>query len=147
MTKMSKTYSQKQSEVNHKWIVVDAATAPVGRLATFVAKRLTGKYKATYTPNIDDGDYVVVINTDQAVVTGKKETDKVYYSYSGYPSGLKETSLAETRQKDSRRIVEAAVKGMLPKNKLQAERMKRLRVFPGSGHSHAPQQPEKVEVR
>ena len=144
---MTKTYSQKQSEVEHKWIIIDASTAPVGRLATFIANRLSGKYKATYTPHIDAGDYVVVINSDHVVVTGNKEAAKTYYSYSGYPSGLKETTLAEARQKDSRRIVEQAVKGMLPKNKLQAERMKRLRVFPGSEHTHAPQQPEKVEVK
>lgn len=144
---MAKTYSQKQSEVNHKWIIVDASTAPVGRLATFIANRLSGKYKPTYTPNIDDGDYVVVINSDKAAVSGDKETSKNYYSYSGYPSGLKKATVAETRQKDSRLIIEKAVKGMLPKNKLQAERMKRLRVFTGEDHTHVPQQPQKVEVK
>lgn len=142
-----KTYSQKQTEVSHKWIIVDASTAPVGRLATFVARRLTGKYKATYTPNIDDGDFVVVVNAKDAVVTGNKETDKKYYSYSGFPSGLKTATLAQAREKDATRIVEQAVKGMLPKNKLLAERMKRLRVFNDENHTHAPQQPEKVEVK
>jgi len=145
--KQFKTYSQSQSTVEHKWVLVDAGDAPIGRLSTFIAQRLTGKYKATYTPSIDDGDFVVVVNANNAVVTGNKAEDKKYYSYSGYPSGLKTTTFTQEKAKDATKLVEHSVKGMLPKNKLQAERMKRLRVFAGSEHTHEPQQPQKVEVK
>lgn len=142
-----KTYSQKPSEISRRWVLFDASELPLGRLATQVAIHLTGKYKPTYTPHIDGGDYVVVINAAQAVVTGDKETDKVYYRHSGFPGGIKDVSLKEVREKFPERIVEEAVKGMLPKNKLQAERLKRLRVFAGSEHDHTAQTPEKVEVK
>lgn len=142
-----KTYSMKASEVNHKWILVDAANVPVGRVATFVAQRLIGKYQPSFTPSMDSGDNVVIINADQVKLTGEKEADKKYYSYSGYPSGLKTKTAAELRTKNPTKIIEMAVKGMLPKNKLQAERMKRLRVFAGAEHDHAAQQPQKVEVK
>lgn len=142
-----KTFSQKASEVNHVWIEVDAASAPLGRVATFIAKRLMGKYKPTYTPSMDDGDFVVVINAEKAIVTGGKETDKIYYNYSGFPGGLTEANLAKVRKDKPERIIMDAVAGMLPKNKLHAERMKRLRIFVGESHSHAPQKPVKVEVK
>lgn len=143
----AKTYSQKPSEVTRKWILIDASSAPLGRVSTVIAKYLIGKYKPTYTPHIDAGDYVVVINADQAVVTGDKETGKTYYRHSGFPGGIKSASLAEVRAKDSSRIIEEAVKGMIPRNKLAAERLKRLRVFGGSDHAHTAQTPEKVEVK
>jgi large subunit ribosomal protein L13 len=143
----AKTYSQKPSEVSRRWLLVDASEAPLGRIATQIATYLTGKYKPSYTPHIDGGDYVVVINAKDAVVTGDKETGKVYYRHSGFPGGIKEARLEEVREKFPERIIEAAVKGMLPKNKLAAERMKRLRVFAGSEHTHAAQSPEKVEVK
>ena len=142
-----KTYSQKPSEVSRRWVIFDASELPLGRLATIIATHLTGKYKPSYTAHIDGGDYVVVINASKAVVTGNKETDKIYYRYSGFPGGIKDASLAEVREKFPERIIESAVKGMLPKNKLQAERLKRLRVFAGEEHSHAAQTPEKVEVK
>lgn len=142
-----KTFSLKAADVKHNWVLVDASTAPLGRLSTFIATRLTGKYKPTFTPSMDDGDFVVVINADKVVVTGDKEESKVYYRHSGFPGGIKERSLKETRQLDSTRIVTAAVKGMVPKNKLAAERMKRLRVFPGSEHGHAAQKPVTLEVK
>ncbi|OYX42168.1 50S ribosomal protein L13 [Candidatus Saccharibacteria bacterium 32-49-12] len=142
-----KTYSQKPSEISRRWVLFDASELPLGRLATRIADHLTGKYKPTYTPHMDGGDYVVVINAAQAVVTGNKETDKVYYRHSGFPGGIKDASLAEVREKFPERIIEDAVKGMLPKNKLQAERLKRLRVFAGADHSHTAQTPEKVEVK
>lgn len=142
-----KTYSQKAADVDHKWIVIDAAQAPLGRVATVIATRLIGKYKPTYTPHIDDGDYVVVINADKAVLTGNKETDKVYYSYSGFPSGLKETTAKQAREKDATQIIIHAVAGMIPRNKLHSVRMQRLRVFNGEEHTHAPQKPVKVEVQ
>lgn len=143
----AKTYSQKPSEVTRRWILIDAADAPLGRVSTQIAKYLIGKYKPSYTPHIDGGDYVVVINAANAVVTGDKETGKVYYRHSGFPGGIKEATLSEVRTKHPERIITAAVKGMLPKNKLAAERMKRLRVFPGADHTHAAQTPEKVEVK
>jgi large subunit ribosomal protein L13 len=142
----SKTYSQKQGEISRRWILVDASSAPLGRVAVTIASYLIGKYKPTYTPHIDNGDYVVVINAEKVVVTGNKENDKKYYRYSGYPSGLTTRSLAEMREKFPERIITQAVKGMIPHNKLAAERLKRLRVFVGGEHSHTAQSPEKVEV-
>ena len=144
----AKTYSQKPVEVERRWVLIDAETAPtLGRLATEIATYLTGKNKVTYTPHTDGGDYVVVINAEKVKVTGNKEEDKTYYRHSGFPGGLKEASLKEVRMKDASMINEKAVKGMLPKNKLQEERMKRLRVYNGSEHNHVAQKPEKVEVK
>jgi large subunit ribosomal protein L13 len=143
----AKTYSQKPSEVSRRWILIDASEAPLGRIATQIATYLSGKYKPSFTPHIDGGDYVVVINARDAVVTGNKEKGKVYYHHTGFPGGIKDATLAEVREKHPERIIEEAVKGMLPKNKLAPERMKRLRVFAGSDHSHTAQTPEKVEVK
>lgn len=143
----AKTYSQKPSEINREWFLVDASEASLGRIATIIADKLIGKNKPTYTPHIDGGDYVVVINAENTVVTGEKETDKIYYRYSGFPGGIKDAQLKEVREKFPERIIEAAVKGMLPKNKLAAERMARLRVFAGSEHAHTAQTPKKVEVK
>ncbi len=143
----SKTYSQKPSEVNRRWILIDASTAPLGRLSVAIAKYLIGKYKPTYTPHIDAGDYVVVINAEKLVVTGDKENGKMYYRHSGFPGGLTEATLSEMRIKYPERIIEEAVKGMIPRNKLAAERLKRLRVFRGETHAHEAQTPQKVEVK
>lgn len=142
-----KTYSQKPSEVNRRWILIDAKDANLGRLSTEIAKYLIGKYKPTYTPHIDGGDYVVVINAKDVPVTGNKELVKRYYRHSGFPGGIKDARLEEVREKFPERIIEAAVKGMLPKNKLAPERMKRLKIFTDAEHAHAAQQPEKVEVQ
>ena len=142
-----KTYSQKTAEISRRWILIDAEDATLGRVSTQIAKYLIGKYKPTYTPHIDSGDYVVVINAKNLKVTGSKETDKMYYRHSGFPGGLKEAQLKELREKNPARIIEAAVKGMLPKNKLSPGRMGRLRVFEGEQHDHTAQQPEKVEVK
>lgn len=142
----AKTYSQKPSEVTRRWILIDASSAPLGRVATTISKYLIGKYKPTFTAHIDGGDYVVVINAAEVVVTGQKESDKRYYHHSGYPGSLRDESLSELRTKYPERIVIEAVKGMIPKNKLAADRLGRLRVFAGSEHPHAPQTPEKVEV-
>ena len=147
MSVNAKTYSQKPSEVTRRWILIDAAEAPLGRIATQIATYLTGKYKPTYTAHIDGGDYVVVINAKDAVVTGDKETGKVYYHHTGFPGGIKDATLAEVRAKFPERIIENAVRGMLPKNKLIDARMKRLKVFVGSEHAHTAQTPEKVEVK
>lgn len=143
----SRTYSQKPSEVTRRWILIDAGEAPLGRVATQIATYLIGKYKPTYTPHIDGGDYVVVINAEKAVLTGDKETDKVYYRHSGFPGGIKSATAQEIRVKAPELLVEKAVKGMLPKNKLSPERMKRLRIFAGSEHTHTAQTPEKVEIK
>lgn len=142
-----KTYSQKPTEVTRRWVLIDAKDAPLGRLATEIAKYLIGKYKPTYTAHIDGGDYVVVINAKDAVVTGDKERNKKYYRHSGFPGGIREASLGEVREKFPERIIEHAVKGMLPKNKLTADRLARLKVFATDEHAHAAQKPEKVEVK
>ena len=142
-----KTYSQKTAEVTRRWILIDATEASLGRVSTVIAKYLIGKYKPTYTPHIDAGDYVVVINAKDTVVTGEKETDKIYYRHSGFPGGIKDAQLKEVREKFPERIIEAAVRGMLPKNKLSPDRMARLKIFAGSEHAHTAQKPEKVEVK
>ena len=142
-----KTFSQKPADVARRWIVIDAASAPLGRVSTEIAKYLIGKYKPTYTPHVDGGDYVVVINAEKAVVTGGKELQKKYYRHSGFPGGISDARLEEVRAKHPERIIEMAVKGMVPKNKLAADRMARLRVFAGAEHDHAAQKPEKVEVK
>lgn len=142
-----KTFSQKPADVTRRWVLIDAKDASLGRIATLIAKHLIGKYKPTYTPHVDGGDYVVVINAAELVVTGEKETDKIYYRHTGFPGGIKDAQLKEVREKFPERIIEAAVKGMLPKNKLSPERMARLRVFAGAEHDHAAQKPEKVEVK
>jgi large subunit ribosomal protein L13 len=142
----AKTYSQKPSEVTRKWFIIDASSAPLGRVATTISKYLIGKYKPTYTAHIDGGDYVVVINAADVKVTGAKETDKKYYRHSGFPGGISDMSLGEVRAKYPERIIEMAVKGMIPRNKLADERLKRMRVFAGSEHTHTAQTPQKVEV-
>lgn len=142
-----KTFSQKPADVSRRWILIDAEGAPLGRVATEIAKYLIGKYKPTYTPHVDGGDYVVVVNAEKVAVTGNKEEAKVYYRHSGFPGGIKDATLKEVREKFPERIIEKAVKGMLPKNKLSVGRMERLKVFVGPEHAHAAQKPEKVEVK
>ena len=142
-----KTFSQKPADVTRRWILIDAKDATLGRVSTEIAKYLIGKYKPTYTPHVDGGDYVVVVNAKELVVTGAKETDKMYYRHSGFPGGLKEAQLKELREKSPESIIQEAVKGMLPKNKLSAGRLARLRIFTGSDHDHTAQTPEKVEVK
>ena len=140
-----KTYSQKGSEVNRDWWLIDASTMPLGQLAVIIADKLMGKSKVTYTPHIDNGDYVVVINAKDIVVTGNKMTDKKYYRHSGYPGGLTELKLEEVLEKDPAMVITKAVKGMLPKNKLAADRLKRLRVFAGPEHTHTAQNPKEIK--
>lgn len=143
----AKTFSQKPADVSREWFLVDASELPLGRIATIIADKLIGKSKPTYTPHVDGGDYVVVINAEKLVVTGDKETGKVYYRHSGFPGGIKDATLAEVREKFPERIIEKAVQGMLPKNKLSADRMGRLKIFAGSEHAHTAQTPKKVEVK
>lgn len=139
-----KTYQKKAGDVSHKWILVDVTGLSVGRAATFIANRLSGKYDPSFTPHMDSGDYVVVINADAAKLTGSKADDKAYYHYTGFPGGIKETI---ARDVPMTTVIERAVRGMLPKNKLQADRMARLRIFAGVNHDHTAQQPEKKEVK
>jgi large subunit ribosomal protein L13 len=144
----AKTYSQKPTEVERKWHLIDAAEAPtLGRLSAKIATLLSGKNKATFTPHTDGGDFVVVVNAEKVKVTGNKEEDKMYYRHSGFPGGLKEASLKELREKNPAMIIEKAVYGMLPTNKLRDDRMKRLKIYAGAEHNHAAQKPEKVEVK
>ena len=138
-----KTYSMKAGEVNHKWILVDVTNVPLGRAATFIANRLTGKYSPSYTPHMDSGDYVVVVNADQMTYGGDR-TAKTYYRHSEFPGALKEISADTVSMSE---MLERAVSGMLPKNKLRSDRLARLRVFAGAEHDHMAQQPEKVEVK
>lgn len=140
-----KTYSQKGSEIQREWWIVDASTMPLGKLAVVIADKLMGKSKVTYTPHIDNGDYVVVINAKDIVATGDKMVQKKYYRHSGFPGGLTELKLEEVIEKDPAVAINAAVKGMLPKNKLAAERMKRLRVFEGAEHAHTAQTPKEIK--
>ena len=140
-----KTYSQKSSEISREWWLVDASTMPLGRLAVVIADKLMGKSKVTYTPHIDNGDYVVVINAKNLVVTGEKMTDKKYYRHSGFPGGLTELKLEEVIEKNPGNAIKAAVKGMLPKNKLAADRLARLRVFDGAEHAHTAQNPKEIK--
>ncbi len=140
-----KTYSQKGSEIKREWWVIDAKSMPLGKLAVVIADKLMGKSKVTYTPHIDNGDYVVVINAKDLVVTGDKMVDKKYYRHSGFPGGLTELKLEEVIEKDPAVAIRAAVKGMLPKNKLAADRLTRLRVFDGAEHAHAAQNPKEIK--
>ncbi len=140
-----KTYSQKGSEISREWWVIDASTLPLGKLAVVIADKLMGKSKVTYTPHIDNGDYVVVTNAKNIVVTGNKLTDKKYYRHSGFPGGLTELKLEEVIEKDPSLVIREAVKGMLPKNKLAADRMARLRIFEGAEHAHAAQNPKEIK--
>lgn len=140
-----KTYSQKGSEIQREWWTIDASTMPLGQLAVIVADKLMGKSKVTYTPHIDNGDYVVVTNAANIVVTGNKMTQKKYYRHSGYPGGLTELKLEEVLEKDPTVVIQKAVKGMLPKNKLAAGRLARLKVFPGAEHAHTAQNPKEIK--
>ncbi|MDO4967679.1 MAG: 50S ribosomal protein L13 [Candidatus Saccharibacteria bacterium] len=140
-----KTYSAKASEIKRDWYLIDAKSLPLGKLAVVIADKLMGKSKVTYTPHIDNGDYVVVINAKDIVVTGNKMTDKMYHRHSGFPGGLTSLKLEEVIEKDPSVAIKKAVQGMLPKNKLAADRLARLRVFDGPEHSHAAQNPKEIK--
>lgn len=140
-----KTYSLKGADVSREWWLIDASSVPLGKLAVIVADKLMGKSKVTYTPHIDNGDYVVVVNAKNLVVTGDKMTKKKYYRHSGFPGGIKELKLEEVVEKDAARAIREAVKGMLPKNKLAADRLARLKVFEGAEHAHAAQNPKEIK--
>lgn len=142
-----KTYSAKPSDVTRKWHLIDAAEVPLGRMATVAATLLTGKGKPQFTHHIDCGDFVVIVNAENLVVTGNKMEDKKYYRYSGFPSGLTTTALKDQMVKDPTQPIYKAIRGMLPVNKLRAERLKRLKIYAGTEHEHAAQKPEKLSVK
>lgn len=140
------TYMAKAGEVERKWYVVDATDVPLGRLSAVVASVLRGKNKPTFTPHVDTGDFVIVINADKVKLTGKKATDKIYYRHSNHPGGLKSISAGELRANNSRRLIETSVKGMLPKNTLGRAQGMKLHVYAEGTHPHAAQQPEVLDI-
>lgn len=140
-----KTFSQKSAEIKREWYVIDAASLPLGKLAVVIADKLMGKSKVTYTPHIDNGDYVIVLNAKNIQVTGNKMVEKMYYRHSGFPGGLTELKLEEIIEKNPAYTIKEAVKGMLPKNKLADDRLARLRVFNGAEHTHSAQNPKEIK--
>ena len=141
-----KTFSAKAHEVNRDWYVIDAQGKPLGRLASEVASRLRGKHKPIYTPHVDTGDYIVVVNADKIRVTGNKAEDKMYYRHSGYPGGLYETNFRKMQQRFPTRALELSVKGMLPKGPLGRRMARKLKVYAGPDHPHQAQKPVPFEI-
>ena len=142
-----KTYNAKPGEIERRWYVVDAEGKNLGRLATQIADTLRGKTKPQYTPHVDTGDFVVVVNAEKIAVTGKKLDEKVYYRHSGYPGGLKQRTLREQLERRPTEVLRMAVKGMLPKNRLAARQLTKLKIYAGPEHPHESQAPEPLEVR
>ncbi len=143
---MSTTVSAKPAEVRRDWYLVDAEGKTLGRLASEIARRLKGKHKPIFTPHVDTGDYIVVVNAEKVAVTGNKLTDKMYHHHTGYIGNLKSISLEKQLQKAPERVIETAVKGMLPRNPLGRAMMKKLRVFAGPEHAHQAQQPKPLDI-
>jgi large subunit ribosomal protein L13 len=141
-----KTYTPKPEDIQREWLVVDAKDQTLGRLATQIANLLHGKHKPMFTPNIDVGDYVIVINCDKVRVTGRKLDQERYYWHTGYPGGLRSRSLRDQMEKYPERVIEAAVRGMLPKNKLGRQMIKKMKVYKGDSHPHAAQKPKVFEL-
>lgn len=141
-----RTFSAKSHEVKRDWYVVDATDKVLGRLATEIARRLRGKHKPEYTPHVDTGDYIVVVNAERLRVTGAKAEQKMYYRHSGYPGGIYEDTFAKLQQRAPTRVLEKAVKGMLPKGPLGYAMLKKLKVYAGGDHPHFAQQPKSLEV-
>jgi len=143
---MKRTYSPKLGEIEHEWIVVDAATVPLGRLSTIVAHHLMGKHKPTWAPHIDVGDFVIVVNAEKAILTGRKEEQKMYHRHTGYPGGLKSATAGQMRQRRPTKLIEEAVRGMLPKSKLGRQLARKLKVYACPDHPHQAQQPKPFDV-
>ena len=141
-----KTVSTRPQDVERAWFVIDAESQVLGRLATEVARRLRGKHKAAYTPHVDTGDYIVVVNAEKVRVTGKKATDKTYYRHTGYPGGIKATRFENMIEKHPERVIEKAVKGMLPRNPLGRAAFRKLKVYAGPEHPHSAQQPRQLAL-
>jgi large subunit ribosomal protein L13 len=142
-----KTYTAKPGEIERRWYVVDAEGQNLGRLATRIADQLRGKNKPQFTPHVDTGDFVVVVNAEKIAVTGKKLDEKIYYRHSGYPGGLKKRTLREQLDRRPTEVLRLAVKGMLPKNKLAARQLTKLKIYAGPEHPHTAQAPEPLEVQ
>ena len=142
-----KTFSAKTHEVKRDWYVVDASDKVLGRLATEIARRLRGKHKAEYTPHVDTGDYIVVTNAEKVAVTGRKFNEKMYYHHTGHPGGIKSISFDKLQAKHPARIIERAVKGMLPKNPLGRDMYRKLKIYVGNAHPHEAQQPKLLEIK
>ena len=142
-----KTYTAKPGEIERRWYVVDAEGQTLGRLATRIADTLRGKNKPQFTPHVDTGDFVVVVNAEKIAVTGKKLDEKIYYRHSGYPGGLKQRTLREQLDRRPTEVLRIAVKGMLPKNKLAARQLTKLKVYAGPEHPHTAQAPQPLEVK
>lgn len=143
---MKRTYSPKLAELEHRWFVLDAAGVPLGRLSSLVARLLMGKHKPGYATHLDTGDFVIVINAEKTVLTGRKEEQKVYTRHSGYPGGLKQEKASDLRQRRPTQLVERAVWGMLPKTKLGRRQLRKLKVYAGTEHRHQAQQPTPLDV-
>ena len=141
-----RTFSPKKSEQSRQWFVVDAEGKTLGRLASVIAQTLRGKTKPSFAPHVDTGDFVIVVNAEKVVVTGKKETQKHYYRHSGYPGGFKAIPLRDVRAQHPERIIESAVRGMLPRNVLGEQQLKKLKVYPGPRHPHAGQNPQELAI-
>lgn len=141
-----KTISAKGHEVKRDWLVVDASDKVLGRLATEIARRLRGKHKAEYTPHVDTGDYIIVTNAEKVTVTGRKFKNKMYHHHTGFPGGIKSVTFEKMQGRNPARIIELAVKGMLPKNPLGREMYRKLKVYVGSEHPHTAQQPKQLEI-
>jgi large subunit ribosomal protein L13 len=141
-----KTFSAKPHEVKRDWFVIDADGKTLGRMATEIARRLRGKHKAEYTPHVDTGDYIVVVNAGKVRVTGSKSLDKKYYRHTEYPGGIREESFEKLVARKPERVIEIAVKGMLPRSPLGRAMLRKLKVYPGSAHPHAAQQPQELNV-
>ena len=141
-----KTFSAKPESVTRDWYVIDAADKTLGRLAAELAHRLRGKHKPEYTPHVDTGDYLVVVNAEKVRVTGNKTTDKMYYRHTGFPGGIKEISFDKLIEKAPERVLETAVRGMLPKNPLGRAMFKKLKVYAGDEHPHSAQQPQTLNI-
>lgn len=141
-----RTYSPKKGDATREWYIVDAEGKTLGRLASVIAQTLRGKHRPTYAPHMDMGDFVIVVNADKVAVTGKKETQKFYYRHSNYPGGLRADMLRDVRAKHPERILESAVRGMLPRNTLGDQQMRKLKLYAGPNHPHAAQQPRELVV-
>ncbi len=142
-----RTYSPKPADISHQWHVIDAEDVVLGRLAVQAATLLRGKHKPTYAPHVDGGDFVIVVNADKVSLSGQKRTDKLAYRHSGYPGGLKSIAFGELLEKDARKAIETSVRGMLPKNRLGRQLLKKLKVYAGPEHPHAAQKPQPFEIK
>ncbi len=144
---LQRTFSPKPGDIERSWYVVDATDAPLGRLSSEVAQILRGKGKPTYAPHVDGGDFVVVVNAEKVHVSGNKETDKIYFRHSGYPGGLRAESLEKVRADHPERLIEQAVRGMIPKNRLGRQVLRKLKVYSGPDHPHQAQRPQSIELK